>query len=93
MSTIRQQFIALLEKDAMNAREISRALRIQEKEVYEHLAHIRRSVRTRKKKLHVVPFMCKNCNFVFKDRQKMTKPGRCPKCKNGRIEGATYRIK
>lgn len=92
MSTIRQQLISLLEQGEMTARDLSQALRIQEKEVYDHLTHIRRSVKSRKKKLHVEPFSCRNCDFVFKDRRRMTKPGRCPMCKTGRIEAATYRI-
>ncbi len=92
MPTIRQQLIFLLEQGEMSARDISQELKIQEKEVYEHLVHIKRTLKSRKKTLHVDPFYCLICDYVFKDRQRMTKPGRCPKCKKSHIQGAMYRI-
>ena len=51
MKTIRQQIIELLVEQEMSAREISQTVRIREKEVYEHLFHVARSVNTQKKKL------------------------------------------
>jgi len=90
--TIRQQLINVLEKEEMNARELSRELKIREKEVYEHLYHIKRSIKTRAKKLHIDPFHCLVCGYIFEDRRRLSRPGRCPKCKEGHIEAATYRI-
>ena len=49
--TIRQQIIALLNDQDMNARELSQAIGIREKEVFEHLPFIARSVAARKKRL------------------------------------------
>jgi hypothetical protein len=92
MPTIRQQLIALLENHEMSAREISRELHISEKEVFSHLQHIRKSVKALKKKLVVEPFECLQCGYVFKDRQRLSPPGRCPRCKHSRIKTATYRI-
>jgi predicted Zn-ribbon and HTH transcriptional regulator len=51
MQTIRKQMIGLLEKEEMSAREMSQEVRIREKEVYEHLAHIGRTVNTKRKSL------------------------------------------
>jgi len=92
MQTIRRQIISLLEKEEMSAKEISKALSIREKEVYDHLEHVSRSLKTLKKKLVVNPFRCEQCDYVFKDRKRFTRPGRCPQCKQGRIMGATYKI-
>ncbi len=92
MKTIRQQLISLLEEETVSARDISQELRIREKEVYDHLVHIQRSVKANKKKLQIDPFRCLECGFAFKDRKRLTKPGRCPKCKNERIDSALYRI-
>jgi len=92
MPTIRQQLIALLEENEMTARDISRELKIREKEVFDHLSHIRQTITSRKQKLVITPFQCMACGFTFKDRRRLTRPGRCPKCKQGRIEAATYRI-
>ncbi len=92
MKTIRQQLIALLEHNPMDAREISQELRISEKEVYEHLSHIDRSVKALKKKLRVKPFRCMTCDYIFRDRKRLTQPGRCPKCKHERIDAALFSI-
>lgn len=92
MSTIRQQIIELLSTQGMNARDLSQELHIMEKEVYDHLAHIERTLARQKKKLMVVPFECLSCGFTFDTRKKWSKPGRCPVCKQGHIRQAEYRI-
>ena len=92
MQTIRKQMIGLLEKEKMSAREISQAVRIREKEVYEHLAHIGRTVSTQRKKLVINPSQCLECGYIFKNRKRYTRPGRCPHCKIERISNPTYRV-
>jgi hypothetical protein len=92
MQTIRKQMSGLLEKEEMSARELSQAVRIREKEVYKHLAHIGRTVNTKRKKLVITPSQCLGCGYVFKDRKRFTRPGRCPHCKNERINNPAYRI-
>lgn len=92
MKTIRKEMARLLEEDPRDARELSRLLGIKEKEVYEHLAHIARSVKAHKKKLALLPFRCLACGFVFQERRRFTRPGRCPKCKDSRVEYPMYKI-
>ena len=92
MSTIRQQIIELLSVQQMNARDLSQELHIMEKEVYDHLAHIERTLFRQKKKMVVTPFECLSCGFTFATRKKWTKPGRCPECKQGHIRQAEYKI-
>ncbi|MCK4790058.1 MAG: transcriptional regulator [Desulfobacteraceae bacterium] len=92
MQTIRQQMIALLSKKDMSARDLSQAIGIREKEVYEHLSHIARSVSAQRKRLIIRPFRCLVCGYVFQERKRFTRPGRCPRCKNGHIQEPMYRI-
>jgi predicted Zn-ribbon and HTH transcriptional regulator len=92
MQTIRQQIVALLEKTEMSARELSQTVRIREKEVYEHLMHISRSVNAQKKKLVIIPSLCLDCGYVFDKRKRFTRPSRCPRCKNEYIQSPAYRI-
>lgn len=92
MSTQRQQIIELLREEQLNARDLSQALSIMEKEVYYHLEHISKSVTAHNKKLVVTPCECLSCGFVFASRKKWTKPGRCPECKKGHIRQAEYRV-
>ena len=92
MQTIRQQIIDLLEEQQMNARDLSQAISIMEKEVYQHLEHINHSLKAQKKKFLIEPCECLACGYVFDSRKKWSKPGRCPKCKKGHIRQAEYRI-
>lgn len=90
--TIRQQIVVLLTERAMNARELSQAMRIREREVYDHLSHIARSVAAQRKRLIVQPFRCLGCGYVFQDRKRFTPPGRCPRCKKAHLERPSYRV-
>ncbi len=90
--TIRQKIIALLEESSMTVRDLSKALSVREKDIFDHFEHIHRSLKNQKKKLHIEPYQCQLCDFVFENRKKFTRPGRCPKCKGGSIEPAIYRI-
>ncbi|MCF8051052.1 MAG: ArsR family transcriptional regulator [Desulfobacterales bacterium] len=92
MTTIRQEMIRLLEEDPRDARELSQILGIKEKEVYEHLAHVAKSVKAQKKKLTVLPFSCLTCGFVFENRRRFTRPGKCPRCRDSRVEYPLYKI-
>ena len=92
MLTVRQQLITLLLAQELNAMELSHALGVMEKEVYSHLAHIAQSIGRQGMKLVVTPFTCLACGFTFTGRNRWDRPGRCPKCKQGHIRLASYRI-
>ena len=92
MQTIRQQIIDLLEERECSALNVSQILKIREKDVFEHLTHIRQSVAAQHRKLIVVPARCLECGFVFGDRRRVTKPGRCPRCKGEHVQDPTYRV-
>ena len=84
--------IELLESREMSARELSEYLGLKEREVHDHLPSIARTLSARKSKLVVMPCRCLACGYVFKDRTRYTKPGRCPSCKKSQITDPTYRI-
>lgn len=92
LKTIRQQMILLLCERGMSARDLSQAMGIKEKVVYEHLGHMARSLAAQKKKLTVMPFSCLACGYVFRERTRFTPPGRCPRCKKAHIERPVYRV-
>ena len=91
--TLRQQMIALLEKQAMDARGLSTALSIREKEVYDHLAHVERSVATGKCRFIIYPSRCLDCGFEFGKRKRLTRPSRCPQCRSSRVSQPLYQIR
>lgn len=92
MQTVRQKIIALLSEAEMDAREISRQMGIREKQVFDHLAHVARSVAAQGKKLTILPGRCLQCGYVFEDRKRFTRPGRCPRCKQTHLQSPTYTI-
>lgn len=92
MQTVRQRIIELLIDGEKDARQLSRAVSIREKEVYDHLAHIARSLGAKGEKLEIRPARCLSCGYVFKDRQRFTRPGRCPHCKQSHLQAPSFYI-
>ena len=93
MKTIRQQLIEALMESERTAIDLSQGVGIGEKEVYEHLPHIARSVASQGMKLVTTPPRCLKCGFDFEGRKRFTRPGRCPKCRETHIESPTYTIR
>ena len=91
--TIRKRIIDLLSERNMNARDLSQALGIPEKELYKHLIHVEKSVSGSGKNLIVRPFQCLKCGYSFKGRKRFSPPGRCPKCKSTYLEKPYYEIR
>lgn len=92
METIRQRIIACLSKGPMNSIDISQEIGIKEKEVFEHIAHIAQSAQRQGKRLVIHPSKCLKCGYVFKERKRLTRPGRCPKCKGTWVQRPEYEI-
>jgi len=90
--TLRQGMIALLKAEECGVRDISQALHISEKEVADHLTHIRRSLSAGHQALAIRPAECLSCGFVFKDRRRFSRPGRCPRCRQTRISMPRFSI-
>jgi len=92
MPTTRQQIISLLSRNEMDARALSREMGVREKEVCDHLVHIARSLAAKGKRLTVRPSRCLLCDYVFEDRKRFTRPGRCPRCKSSRLQNPVFSI-
>jgi len=90
--TTRQQMVILLSENEYSAHDLSAALKIREKEVCDHLVHIKRSVVAQKKRLSIMSAQCLECRYIFQDRERLSKPGRCPRCKGEHIQDPKYRI-
>lgn len=92
MHTIRQDMMALLDGRTFSAKELSAELGIPEKEVYDHLFHIQRTVGHGKDQLIVEPAVCLKCGFIFKKRDRLTRPGKCPVCRGQQISLPVFSI-
>jgi predicted Zn-ribbon and HTH transcriptional regulator len=90
--SLRRSIIALLSDHEMDVRELSQELGIKEKEVCEHLVHVERSVAAARGKFILTPSQCLLCGFVFEDRRRLTRPGRCPRCRRSKLQNPSFRI-
>jgi predicted Zn-ribbon and HTH transcriptional regulator len=92
MNTIRQEIISLLSSGGYGAKSISQILRLSEKDVFEHLFHINRTLKSHNRKLKVIPAQCLECGFVFESRNRFTAPGKCPVCRGEHIQDPEYTV-
>jgi transcriptional regulator len=86
MGTIRQQIIDLLIQETLSALDISHAVGAAEKDVYRHLVHIEKTVAAQGRRLARSSVSCRACGFIFRRRQRLTRPGHCPRCRSSRID-------
>ncbi|MFW9800913.1 MAG: transcriptional regulator [Candidatus Thorarchaeota archaeon] len=96
MSTRRETISELLEEaeNPMTAQEICNMLGIKNRAlVYEDIEHISLSVKNRGKQLIIQPASCGKCGYVFKDRRKIKRPSKCPKCRSQWILQPAYMIR
>lgn len=90
--TVREAIAAELRAGTFSAHELSARVSVEEREVAAHLQHLERSLRHGGERLVVLPARCLKCSFVFAERERRTKPSRCPDCKSERIEAARFSI-
>ena len=90
--SLRRRIMALLCEQEMDARELSRELGLKEKEIYEHLVHVERSVAASRGRFVITPSQCLLCGYVFEDRRRLTRPGRCPQCRRSKLQNPSFRI-
>jgi predicted Zn-ribbon and HTH transcriptional regulator len=90
--TLRQRIDELLSRREMNARQLSQALGVKEREIIGHLSHLARSAQNRGQKLLISACNCLSCGYEFKDRRRFSRPGRCPRCRRTYISSPVFRI-
>ena len=91
-TTVRSALRQVLRERSLTARELSARVGISEKEVSGHLEHVARSLRQSSERLRVEPAQCLACEFVFKERTRLSKPSKCPACKSQRLDPPRFTI-
>jgi predicted Zn-ribbon and HTH transcriptional regulator len=92
VETVRRRILAELEEGPLSGLDISGRVGIPEKEVYDHLQHIRTTLHRSGRKLVIGPAECANCGFVFEKRARLTKPGKCPVCRKGPVHAPLFSV-
>ena len=91
--TIRQQLMQLLTGTQRSARELAGMIGAPERQIEEHLAHVVRSLaRDSTRRFLLDPSRCHDCGFVFRERARLTTPGRCPTCRSEAIAPPRFGI-
>jgi predicted Zn-ribbon and HTH transcriptional regulator len=91
--TVRQRLIGLLTGSRLNSYQLAQLLAIPERQVEDHLEHVVKTIaRDPHRRFVLEPSCCQECGFVFRDRKKLTRPGRCPRCRSESISAPRYGI-
>ncbi|OGW70016.1 MAG: hypothetical protein A3A88_00195 [Nitrospirae bacterium RIFCSPLOWO2_01_FULL_62_17] len=91
--TVRQQLMLLLTDAQRSASELAGMIGAPEREIEEHLAHVVRSLaKDGTRRFLLDPSRCHDCGFVFRERTRLTTPGRCPACRSEAIAPPRFRI-
>jgi transcriptional regulator len=87
----RKDLVTFLHENPLSVAEIAKAFGISPKEVEDDLQHLRKSLKKSAYHLRVQPAACRKCPFVF-STEKLSKPGKCPRCKGTWIEAPLVEI-
>jgi len=91
--TPRQRIIDLLTGTRLSSHQLAQMLGIAERQVEDHLMHAVKSIaRDKTRRFILEPSRCQDCDFVFHDRRRLTRPSRCPHCRSEGITAPRYGI-
>ena len=91
--TARQRIIELLTDTRLSSRQLAQLIGLPERQVEEHLTHVAKTIERDKTRRFVLePAMCPTCDFIFRERTKLTRPSRCPRCRGEGISAPRYGI-
>jgi transcriptional regulator len=81
--TLRRRIGALL-AEPRTLSSLAHELRLTRPDVEDHVRHLIRSARSGGRRVAIEPARCRSCGYRF-DENKITKPGKCPRCRATRI--------
>lgn len=91
--TPRQRIMELITGTLRSARQLAKLVEMPERQVEDHLAHIVRSVmHDRTRRFILEPSECRDCDYRFRSRTRLTTPSRCPHCRSEAIAPPRYGI-
>lgn len=82
--TLRKDLLTYLSREPRSVSRLAQELRLPREDVEDALRHMIRSARAAGHRIVVVPARCRVCGFTFGE-DKLTKPGKCPECRESRM--------
>jgi len=80
----RRALLDLLSREPRSVSSLARELGLSRRDVEDDLRHMIRSARAAGHAIVIVPARCRACGFTF-DENRLTRPSRCPECRQSRI--------
>ena len=91
--TPRQYLMELLTGMSRSSYELAALLGLPERQIEDHLRHIVRTLaRDQTRRFVVEPSTCHACHYVFRERTRLTRPSRCPRCRHEAISPPRFMI-
>ncbi|HTK86830.1 MAG TPA: hypothetical protein VL329_03820 [Nitrospiraceae bacterium] len=91
--TSRQYLMDLLTGSTHSSYELAALLGIPERDIEHHLLHIVKSLaRDRTRRFMLESSTCHDCRYVFRERTRLTRPSRCPRCRSEAISAPRFTI-
>jgi len=91
--TPRQYLMDLLTGSSHSSYELAALLGVPERDIEHHLLHIVKSLaRDRTRRFMLEPSTCHDCGYVFRERTRLTRPSRCPRCRSEAISAPRFTI-
>ncbi len=93
MQTRRKEIIEILESRPLTAKQLAEYFKVSVADILEDLKHISQTLKPMHKKIAENLPVCESCGFVFKSREKLSRPSKCPKCRSESITEPVFSIK
>src|SRR5262245_45775826 len=91
--TPRQRIIDLITGTRLSSYQLAQRLGMPERRVEDHLSHVVKTIaRDKTRRFILDPAHCQNCDFVFRNRTRLTNPSRCPHCRSESIAAPHFGI-
>ena len=91
--TPRQRIIELITSTRLSSYQLAQMLGLPERQIEEHLTHVVKTIARDKTRQFILdPARCQDCDFVFRDRSRLTTPSRCPHCRSEAIATPRFGI-
>ncbi len=92
-NALREALLATRDAGATaSLRELASASGMTERDALSHLEHLARSLPHEGMKLVLAPATCLACEFVFRDREKLSAPSACPRCRSERVAPPSFKV-
>ncbi len=88
--TRREEIKEILLKEKKSAQQLANMFQTELNEILEDIEHIAISVKP--KKIVKIPASCRKCGFLFKERSRIKKPSKCPRCRGEWVQAQLFGI-